>query len=148
MALGILKKVSPEYVLGKAFLDIKKHGIDGLKPYLTEEAKKKVEVISGGMSLISSVGKIVGSLSDSKEDSDKDDSNKAMNFLMEKMSEFDFSYKNMIKDSDTAKAVIEFEYPEVMEGTVDIHMIKQDKEWKIDNLSMPHFDKFSLPVKK
>ena len=55
---------------------------------------------------------------------------------------------DMIKDSDTAKAVIEFEYPEVMEGTVDIHMIKQEKEWKIDNLSMPHFDKFSLPVKK
>ena len=143
MALGILKKVSPEYVLGKAFLDIKKSGIDGLKPYLTAEAKKKVEVVQGGMSLINTVGKLVGSSDDSKEDS-----NKAVNFLMEKMSEFDFSYKNMIKDSDTAKAVIEFEYPEVMEGTVDIHMIKQDKEWKIDNLSMPHFDKFSLPVKR
>lgn len=143
MALGILKKVSPEYVLGKAFLDIKKSGIDGLKPYLTAEAKKKVEVVQGGMSLINTVGKLVGSSDDSKEDS-----NKAVNFLMEKMSEFDFGYKNMIKDSDTAKAVIEFEYPEVMEGTVDIHMIKQDKEWKIDNLSMPHFDKFSLPVKK
>ena len=143
MALGILKKVSPEYVLGKAFLDIKKSGIDGLKPYLTAEAKKKVEVVQGGMSIINTVGKLVGS-----SDGSKEDSNKAVNFLMEKMSEFDFSYKNMIKDSDTAKAVIEFEYPEVMEGTVDIHMIKQDKEWKIDNLSMPHFDKFSLPVKK
>ena len=82
MALGILKKVSPEYVLGKAFLDIKKSGIDGLKPYLTEEAKKKVEVIAGGMSLISTVSKLVGSSNDSKEDS-----NKAVNFLMEKMSE-------------------------------------------------------------
>ena len=28
MALGILKKVSPEYVLGKAFLDIKKSGLE------------------------------------------------------------------------------------------------------------------------
>ena len=42
---------------------------------------------------------------------------------------------NMIKDSD------------VMKGTIDISMIKQDKEWKIDNLSMPHFDKISLPIK-
>ena len=142
MALGILKKVSPEYVLGKAFLDIKKSGIDGLKPYLTAEAKKKVEVVQGGMSLINTVGKLVGSSDDSKEDS-----NKAVNFLMEKMSEFDFSYKNMIKDSDTAKAVITFEYPEVMEGTIDITMIKQDKEWKINGLSMPHFDKVSLPIK-
>ena len=69
MALGILKKVSPEYVLGKAFLDIKKSGIDGLKPYLTAEAKKKVEVVQGGMSLINTVGKLVGSSDDSKEDS-------------------------------------------------------------------------------
>ena len=142
MALGFLQKISPEYVLGKAFLDIKKSGIDGLKPYLTEETKKKVEIITGGMSLVSTVGKMVGASDDSKEDS-----NKAVNFLMEKMSEFDFGYKNMIKDSDTAKAVITFEYPEVMEGTIDITMIKQDKEWKINGLSMPHFDKVSLPIK-
>lgn len=32
-----------------------------------------------------------------------------------------------------------------MEGTVEISMIKQDKEWKIDNLDIPHFDKFTLP---
>lgn len=93
MALGILKKVSPEYVLDKAFLDIKKSGIDGLKPYLTEEAKKKVEIISGGMSLFSTVGKMVGLSDDSKEDS-----NKAVNFLMEKMSDFEFGYKNMVKE--------------------------------------------------
>ena len=148
MALGFLQKVSPEYVLGKAFLDIKKSGLDGLKPYLTEEAKKKVEIVSGGMSLISTVSKMIGASDDSKEDSNKKgDSNKAVNFLMEKMSDFDFGYKNMIKDSDTAKAVITFEYPEVMEGTIDITMIKQDKEWKIDGLSMPHFDKVSLPIK-
>ena len=147
MALGFLQKISPEYVLGKAFLDIKKTGIDGLKPYLTEETKKKVEVLEGGVSLISSVGKIVGSLSDSKEDSGKEDSNKAVSFFMEKMSEFDFGYKNMVKDSDTAKAVITFEYPDVMEGTIDITMIRQDKEWKNNGLSMPHFDKISLPIK-
>ena len=143
MVLGFMQKISPEYVLGKAFMDIKKYGIDGLKPYLTENAKNKVELISGGMTLISSVGKLLGSSDDSKEDS-----NKAVNFLMEKMSDFDFGYKNMIKDEDTARAVISFEYPEVMKGTIDISMIRQDKEWKIDNLSMPHFDKFSLPVKK
>ena len=64
-----------------------------------------------------------------------------------KMSEFEFGYKNMVKDSDTAKAVITFEYPEVMEGTFDIRRIKQDKEWKRNDLSMPHFDKVSLPIK-
>ncbi len=132
---------------GRRFLDIKKSWIDGLKPYLTDEAKKKLEIISGGVSLISTIGKMVGSASESAEDSDKESTNKAVSFLMEKMSEFEFGYKNMVKDSDTAKAVITFEYSEVMEGTFDIRMIKQDKEWKINDLSMPHFDKVSLPIK-
>lgn len=140
MAIGVLKKISPEYVLGKAFMDIKKSGLDGLKPYLTEEAKKKVELISSGMTLVSSVGKLFGGSTDSK-----DESNKAVSFLMEKLSECEFGYKDLLKGSDSAKAVISFKYEDIMEGTVDISMIKQDKEWKIDSLSMPHFDKLSLP---
>lgn len=30
MAFGFVKQISPEYVLGKAFLDMKKKGLDGL----------------------------------------------------------------------------------------------------------------------
>lgn len=114
-----------------------------MKPYLTDEAKKKLEIILGGVSLISTIGKMVGSASESAEDSDKESTNKAVSFLMEKMSEFECGYKNMVKDSDTAKAVITFEYPEVMEGTFDIRMIKQDKEWKINDLNRPHWGLFS-----
>ena len=145
MALGVLQKISPEYVLGKAFMDIKKKGLDGLRPYLTEEANKMVDVIKAvadGMDLLSTVGKLVGGTTDLKEESKK-----AISFLMDKMSVFDFDYKNMVKDGDTAKAVIAFKYEDVMEGTMDICMIKQDKEWKINNLGMPHFDKLALPIK-
>lgn len=140
MAIGLLKKVSPEYVLGMAFADIKKSGINGLRPYLTEEANKKVDFIATGMDLVSSVGKLVGGATGSG-----DGSNKAVSFLMDKLSECEFDYKDMLKGSDSAKAVIAFKYKDIMEGTVDISMIKQDKEWKIDNLTMPHFDKFALP---
>ena len=145
MALGFMKKISPEYVLGKAFMDIKKSGINGLRPYLTEDANKKVDLIqaiSSGMDLVSSVGKLVGASSDSKSES-----NKAVGFLMEKLAECEFEYKDMLKGSDSAKAVIAFKYKDIMEGTVDISMVKQDKEWKIDNLGMPHFDKLNLPQK-
>lgn len=143
MAIGLLKKVSPEYVLGMAFMDIKKSGIDGLKPYLTEDAKKKVELVSSGMTLISTVGQLFRKSDDSGEDS-----NKAVNFLMEKLSECEFDFKDMLKGSNSAKAVISFKYQDIMEGTTDISMIKQDKEWKIDNLTLPHFDKFALPQKE
>ena len=140
MAIGVLKKISPEYVLGMAFADIKKSGINGLRPYLTENANKKIDFIAAGMDIVSGVGKLVGAASG------KDDgSNKAVNFLIEKLSECEFEYKDMLKGSESAKAVIAFKYKDIMEGTVDISMIKQDKEWKIDTLSMPHFDKFALP---
>lgn len=41
MAIGFIKRISPEYVLEKAISDIKKSGIEGLKPYLTSGARKK-----------------------------------------------------------------------------------------------------------
>ena len=144
MAIGFMKKISPEYVLAKAFTDVKKNGIDGLKPYLTKEATKKVEVIqavSTGINMFSSLGQFVGASSDKKTES-----NQAVAILMEKLSECEFDYKDLMKGSENAKAVIAFNYKDAMEGTVDISMIKQDKEWKIDNLGMPHFNKFSLPA--
>ena len=143
MALGVLKKISPEYVLGKAFMDVKKSGLNGLRPYLTTEANKKVDLIqavSSGIDLLSSIGNLTGSSADSKAES-----NKAVGYLLEKLSECEFDYKDMLKGSESAKAVVSFKYKDIMEGTVDISMIKQDREWKIDNLSMPHFDKLSIP---
>ena len=35
-----------------------------------------------------------------------------------------------------------------MIGTMEFAMIKEDKIWKIDNLSTPKFDKFTLPQEK
>lgn len=54
MAFGFMKRISPEYVLKNAFKDIESSGIDGLKPYLTSKALKKIENIrkvSDGMAL-------------------------------------------------------------------------------------------------
>ena len=136
MAVGLFKKISPEYVLGKAFLDMKKKGLDGLKPYLTASALKKVELIqtvSAGMNLFS--------MSSSKSE---EDTNSLTRLLLDKLSECEWSVKDIIKDSGTAKAVIGFKYEEQLAGTIDLSMIKEDKEWRIDNLSLPHFDKINI----
>ena len=136
MAVGLFKKISPEYVLGKAFLDMKKRGFDGLKPYLTAKALKKVELVqtvSTGVSLFTP------SSSESGEDS-----HSLIRLLIDKLSECDWSVKDIVKDSDNAKAVIGFKYEEQLAGTIDILMIKEDKEWRIDNLSIPHFDKINI----
>ena len=136
MAVGLFKKISPEYVLGKAFLDMKKKGLDGLKPYLTASALKKVELIqtvSAGMNLFS--------MSSSKSE---EDTNSLTRLLLDKLSVCEWSVKDIIKDSGTAKAVIGFKYEEQLAGTIDLSMIKEDKEWRIDNLSLPHFDKINI----
>ena len=55
MAFGFMKKISPEYVVEHAVMDMRTAGLDGLKPYLTENAEKKVDTIrsvSSGMDLL------------------------------------------------------------------------------------------------
>ncbi len=50
----------------------------------------------------------------------------------------------MMKDSETSKAIVGFNYDEKMVGTIELGMIKEDKIWKIDSLAMPKIDKFTL----
>ena len=136
MAIGIIKRISPEYVLGKAFLDVKKKGLDGLKPYLTSKALKKIEVVqmvSTGMNLFSSPSK------------SEDDENAMVRLLISKMKECDWKVKKIKKNSkDEATCRIGFDYEDKLVGTVDLKMIKEKKEWRIDNLKMPHFDRVTI----
>ena len=45
MAFKFMKKISPEYVIEHAIKDVKTSGMEGLKPYLTEKAEKRVDTI-------------------------------------------------------------------------------------------------------
>ena len=47
--------------------------------------------------------------------------------------------------SESSKAIIGFEYQDLMAGTIELKMIKEGSIWKIDSLAMPKFDKFNLP---
>ena len=42
MAIGFMKRISPEYVLNNAIADTREMGFDGLKPYLTSEGYSRV----------------------------------------------------------------------------------------------------------
>ena len=54
----------------------------------------------------------------------------------------------LMKGSETSKAVVGFNYEDKMVGTMGMDMIKEEKIWKIDNLDLPKFDKFTLPQAK
>ena len=61
MAFTFMKKISPEYVIENAIKDVRTSGIEGLKPYLTEDAQNKVERIrsfSSGIDLLTGSNKV------------------------------------------------------------------------------------------
>ena len=133
MSFSLFERWSPEYALNNAFRDMRESGLDGLKKHLTSNALKTVEsfeAISGRpeVSLIASA--IVG--------------RNPVSFLLDKLSECDWTIKDVMKGSERSKGVVGFKYKDNLEGTIDLEMIREDKVWKIDRLASPHFDKVSL----
>ena len=70
----------------------------------------------------------------------------AISVLLDKLSECDWTIGDVMKGSETSKAVICFDYQDKMTGSIELTMIKEGDIWKIDSLAMPKFDKFTLPV--
>ena len=132
MGVTLFERWSPEYALNNAFDDIRKSGVDGLKKHLTANALKTVEgfeTISGFTSGFTTA--FLGG--------------NAVNVLLEKLSECEWTIKDVMKGSETSKAIIGFNYEDKMVGTIELTMIKEEKIWKIDSLAVPKFDKFALP---
>ncbi len=133
MSFSLFERWSPEYALNNAFQDMHESGLDGLKKHLTSNALKTVEgieTISGRPEIALITSAIVGS--------------NPVNVLLDKLSECDWTIKDVMKGSERSKVVVGFKYKEKLEGTIDLDMIREDKVWKIDRLASPHFDKVSL----
>ena len=142
MALGIMKRISPEYVLKNAIEDMRLSGLDGLKPYLTSNALKTIDTVvkfsngvdffTGGLGVLmaqSGTGNISGA---------------SVRFLLDKLAELDWIIMDVLKGSDSAKGVLGFTYEDKVDGTVEVTLIREDKEWRIDTLNMPKFTKLDL----
>ena len=143
MAIGIIKRISPEYVLKCAIDDLQKDGLDGLKPYLTSNALKKVETvqsIANGVGLLSELA----TLSSAGSQQSGEDTTAAMIHLVRHISEIEWEVLDILKGSASTKVILRFRYKDSVEGTIEIEMIKEEKEWRIDGLKNPHFDKFNL----
>ena len=145
MAIGIIKRISPEYVLKSAIDDLQKDGLDGLKPYLTSNALKKVEtvqIIANGVGLLSELA----TLSSAGSQQSGEDTTAAMIHLVRHISEIEWEVLDILKGSASTKVILRFRYKDSVEGKMELTMIKQDKEWRIDTLSMPQFEKLSLKL--
>ena len=134
MAFSVFERWSPEYALNNAFSDMRESGLDGLKKHLTAKALKTVE---GFETLSSNPG--VSLLTNALMGGD------AVSIFLEKLSECEWAIKDVMKGEETSKAIVGFNYEDKMVGTMEMAMIKEDKIWKIDDLDIPKFDKFTLP---
>ena len=134
MGFSLFERWSPEYALNNAIDDVKASGLDGLKKHLTSKALKSIEDFNSlsnisGVSLVSSI--LMGG--------------DAVGFLLEKLSEFEWTVKEVMKGTETSAAIVGFDYEDKIVGSIELTMIKEDKTWKIDGFSKPKFDKLSLP---
>lgn len=129
----LYKTSTPEYALAKTIEDVKSSGMSGLKPHLTEDAIEKVEAIeewtdsSGVPSVLSAVTQ-----------------DGAVSFIKSKMTEVNWTIEDVLKGKKQTDVVIGFDYNNSIVGTIDITMIKDGHEWKINGLSFPSFDKITL----
>ena len=118
MAFTLFERWSPEYALNNAFDDMRESGLDGLKKHLTSNALKTVEGVENlssnpGVSLITTA--LMGG--------------NAVKVLLDKLSECEWTIKDVMKGSETSKAIVGFNYEDKMVGTVELAMIKEDKIW-------------------
>ena len=137
MPFGILEHWSPEHALNNVIVDMREYGVDGLKKHLTDKALKTVEgfeKISGRPEVSMLTSTLLGG--------------DAVNLLLGKLSECDWTIKDVMKGDKTSKGILAFSYDDntvVMDGTIELTMIKEDDIWKIDKLAMPKFETFKLP---
>ena len=134
MAITLFERWSPEYALNNAFDDMRADGVDGLKKHLTANALKVVngfQSLSGRPEVSLFTTALLGG--------------DAVNLLLDRLSECDWTIKEVMKGSETSKAVVGFDYHDRMVGTIEMNMIKEDGIWKIDGLGVPKFEKLNLP---
>ncbi len=142
MALGIMKRISPEYVLKNAIEDMGVSGLDGLKPYLSSNALKTIESV---LKISNGVDMFTGGLGVFISKSGSGNASGAsIRFLLDKLSELNWVIIDVLKGSDSAKGVLAFTYQDKVDGTVEVTLIREDKEWRIDTLNMPKFTKYEL----
>lgn len=136
MAITLFERWSPEYALNNAFEDMRLSGIDGLKKHLTANALRKVESIesiSGRPEVALITTALLG--------------RSAVSVLLDKLSECEWTIKDVMKGAETSKAIVGFDYQDKMTGTIELTMVKEEL-WKIDSFEMPIFDKFTIPSGK
>lgn len=124
---------TPEYALKKTIDDMEELGVEGLKKHLTAEALETIETVEDFTDVTGMFGLFSGSGDVS-----------ALEALLGSMAETEWTVGDVLKGKEKCEVEIGFNHKDSVVGTIEITMLKEEGEWKIDGLGMPHFDKVDL----
>src|SRR5699024_5363190 len=105
-------------------------GLDGLLPHLTGDARKILDTansVAANPLTLSLVGILGGE--------------ELVQFLRSELQKVQWELVDLLKGSDHAQVIIGFDYEDLLSGSVQISMVREDGTWKIDGLELPTFEK-------
>ena len=130
--IGFYVTSTPEYALKETIDDVRDSGIEGLYPHLTDKARTTIDTVSSVMDN-NIFNTILGFI----------DQNEYVSVLKSEIQEIQWNLSDVLKSKENASVILSFNYDDKLAGTIELSMIREEGEWKIDELEFPEFDKIN-----
>lgn len=119
---------TPEYALKSIIEDVNDSGMEGLNPHLTGKAKETLDMVAS-VTESDLFSKIVGFINQ----------NDYIGVLKSEIQEIQWGVDDVLKSKENAAVILSFNYEDKLIGTIEISMIKEEGQWKIDGIEFPKF---------
>lgn len=123
---------TPEYALKSIIEDVNNSGIEGLNPHLTGRAKETLDTVSS-VTESDLFSTIVGFVNQNNDTS----------VLKSEIQEIQWEVDDVLKSKENAAVILSFNYKDKLIGTIEISLIREEGEWKIDSIEFPEFDEIN-----
>lgn len=119
---------TPEYALKSIIEDVNTSGMEGLEPHLTGKAKETLDAVSS-VTKSGLFNTIMGFINQ----------NDYIGVLKSEIQEIQWEVDDVLKSEENAAVVLSFNYEDKLIGTIEISMIREGGEWKVDSIEFPKF---------
>lgn len=130
--IGMYIVNTPEYKLKTMINDVNTSGMEGLEPHLTGNAKEVLNTVSS-ITSGNLFNTIMGFINQ----------NDYVSVLKSEIQEVQWEIKNVLKSNENAAVILSFNYEDKLIGTIEISMIREDGDWKIDGIEFPEFEEIN-----
>lgn len=120
---------TPEYAMTQIVADVNESGLDGLRPHLTASAQETVDKVTAVTE-----SSLVSTLLDLFSQPDY------VGVLKSELQSIEWEVEDIMTGEENASVILHFDYDGRLTGRIDITLLKEDGEWKIDGLSYPQFE--------